>query len=196
MSVIASGGEVIAGSTAGLALAISLYGAVLATRTHRWQQSLEQERLSTKVSVTASEHSSLGDGPLIIGETIAREHLLTVRVLNGGESPEYVRTIELESEREQALTVWVRSAHGTVEVRPRDETSFGFELTGAQGFPWDERMRLVVTLANRHEVTSDYFEMHYAPCHGQPMTVQDPNSPDAVVAVRINPNEGRIVKPE
>jgi hypothetical protein len=159
---------------AGLALLVAGYGAWLSTRNYLWQRKREDERRESDIRVTVQEKTGFDTDKLVIGETVGRRHTLQIGVINGGEAPEYVYGISLEGKRLSPITVIVRKEEGSVEVRPRDQEGFEFELDGSQPFPWDEPMRVVVRLANGKKFRSPYFELLHEPHHGRPFVVPDP----------------------
>jgi hypothetical protein len=173
----------------GLALLVAAYGVWLSRRVARRDERLEEQRRVSDIKVACSERQSL-DGPPVIGTTVSREHILTVRVINGGEAPEYVHSITLESERPLPLTVSVREPQGTVEVRPRDQQTFELALDGHQGFAWDEPFRAVIRLANEQTFYSDYGTVQ-SPQHGQSVVIPDPEQvpDDQIGHVRFIPGE-------
>jgi hypothetical protein len=129
----------------------------------------------------------------VIGQTVPLRHLLTIRIVNGGEAPEYVHSISLESERPSPLTVAVRRPEGTVEVRPRDQRTFELELDGSQAFTWDEPFRAIVRLANEQTFCSEYGTLARPPHHGQTVVIPDPEQmPDDQVAHLDMPRGERI----
>jgi hypothetical protein len=185
------------GITSGLALLVAGYGAWLSTRVSRRQEQREQAKRRSDIKVACGERSGL-DGPAVIGETVPVRHLLIIRVLNGGESPEYVHSISLESENPSPVTAVVRSPEGTVEVRPRDQQTFELELDGFQVFAWDEPFRAVVRLANEQTFYSEYGPLATPPCHGQSVVIPDPEQVpnDQVAHVHVLPGEPiAIVRP-
>lgn len=178
------------GIISGLALLIAAYGAWLSTRVSRRQEQREQAKRSSDIKVACGEQSGL-DGPPVIGETVPLRHLLTIRVLNGGEAPEYVHSISLESESPSPITVAVRRPEGTVEVRPRDQQTFELKLDGSHAFAWDQPFRAVVRLANEQTFCSDYGTLATPPHHGQSVVIPDPKQmpDDQVAQVHIPPGE-------
>jgi hypothetical protein len=162
---------------------VAIYGALLSTRNNRWQRKREDERRRSDVRVTVRETTGFDTDKLVIGATVRRRHRLQIGVINGGEAPEYVYGIAVESERPSPLRVVVRREEGSVEVRPRDQELFEFELDGSQWFRWDEPMRVVVRLANGNQFRSPYFELQHEPHHGCPFVVPDP---DAVPSEQVN----------
>lgn len=181
---------VLTGIISGLALLIAGYGAWLSTRVSRHQEQREQAKRRSDIKVACGEQSGL-DGPPVIGETVPRRHLLTIRVLNGGEAPEYVHSISLESESPSPITVAVRRPEGTVEVRPRDQQTFELKLDGSHAFAWDQPFRAVVRLANEQTFCSEYGTLATPPHHGQSVVIPDPaQMPDDQVAqVHVPPGE-------
>ncbi len=170
------------GITSGLALLVAGYGAWLSTRVSRQQEQREQAKRRSDIKVACGEQSGL-DGPPVIGETVPLRHLLTIRVINGGEAPEYVHAITLESETPSPVTVAVRRPEGTVEVRPRDQRTFELKLDGSQAFAWDKPFRAVVRLANEQTFCSEYGTLAAPPHHGQAVVIPDPEQmPDDQVA--------------
>ena len=178
------------GIISGLALLIAGYGAWLSTRVSRRQEQREQAKRRSDIKVICGEQSGL-DGPPVIGEAVPLRHLLTIRVLNGGEVPEYVHSISLESESPSPFTVAVRRPEGTVEVRPRDQQTFELKLDGSQAFAWDQPFRAVVRLANEQTFCSEYGTLATQPHHGRSAVIPDPaQMPDDQVAhVHIPPGE-------
>jgi hypothetical protein len=167
-----------------LALVVAAYGAWLSTRTFLWQRMRDDQRRVSDIKVECGESSGFGGSPLVIGTTLNREHVLTVRVTNDGEAPEYVHEISLESEHPSPLAVSVRKPDGTEEVRPRDHRTFDLALDGAQAFEWDKPFRAAVRIASKNQTFySEYGQLAHAPHHGQPHTVVDPEQvPDAQIA--------------
>jgi hypothetical protein len=183
---------VLTGIISGLALLIAAYGAWLSTRVSRRQEQREQAKHRSDIKVACGERSGL-DGPAVIGETVPLRHLLTIRVLNGGEAPEYVHSISLESESPSPITVAVRRPEGTVEVRPRDQQTFELKLDGSQGFAWDQPFRAVVRLANEQTFWSEYGTLAAPPHHGQSVVIPDPEQmPDDQVAELYVPPGERV----
>ncbi len=180
----------LSGIISGFALLIAGYGAWLSTRVSRRQEQREQAKRRSDIKVTCSEESGL-DGPPVIRETVPLRHLLTIRVLNGGEAPEYVHSISLESESPSPITVAVRRPEGTVEVRPRDQQTFELKLDGSHAFAWDQPFRAVVRLANEQTFCSDYGTLATPPHHGQSVVIPDPEQmpDDQVAQVHIPPGE-------
>lgn len=177
------------------ALIVAFYSAFLATRTSRWQRRRDEEKLRSDITIGLAERRGLGGGgELIIGETRLTEHVLTVRVMNGGESPEYVREVHLETERPQPLTVKVRPPKGTTEVRPRDEATFALELTGSQAFPWSEPFVAVVELANGQVFRSSVAPGGPQPQHGLPVVIPNLYAEDAESAGTISPGDDRVAR--
>ncbi len=174
---------------AGLALMAAIYGALLSRRVARREERLEAQRRESDIKVTCGERLGLG-GPPVIGATVPIEHILTISVVNGGEAPEYVHSITLESERPLPVTVSVREPEGTVEVRPRDQRAFELPLDGRQAFAWDEPFQAVVRLANEQTFFSGYGTVR-PPQHGQSVVVPDPDQvpDDQVHEVRFIPGE-------
>jgi hypothetical protein len=172
-----------------LALVVAAYGVWLARRVAHRDERLEAKKRTSDIKVTCGERSSLG-GPPVIGTTVPMEHALTVCVVNGGEAPEYVHSIILESERPLPVTVSVREPRGTVEVRPRDQQTFDLALDGHQAFAWDEPFRAVVRLANEQTFYSQYGTIGW-PHHGQSVEIPDPEQlPDGQVGqLRFVPGE-------
>jgi len=174
---------------AGLALIVAAYGAWLSRRVARREERLEAQRRESDIKVVCGERLGLG-GPPVIGTTVPTEHILTISVVNGGQAPEYVHSITLESERPLPVTASVREPEGTVEVRPRDQRTFDLPLDGHQAFAWDEPFRVVVRLANEQTFYSGYGTVR-PPQHGQPVVIPDPEQvPDSQVhEVRFIPGE-------
>jgi hypothetical protein len=181
---------VLTGIISGLALLIAGYGAWLSTRVSRRQEQREQAKRRSDIKVACGEQSGL-DGPPVIGERVPLRHVLTIRVLNGGEAPEYVHAISLESESPSPITVAVRQPEGTVEVRPRDQQTFELELDGSQAFTWDQPFRAVVRLANEQTFCSEYGTLATPPHHGQSVVIPDPEQmpDDQVARVSVSPGE-------
>lgn len=180
------------GIISGLALLVAGYGAWLSTQVSRRQEQREQAKRRSDIKVACGEQSRL-DGPPVVGETIPLRHLLTIRVLNGGEAPEYVHEITLESEAPSPFTVTVRRPEGTVEVRPRDHQTFELELDGSQAFAWDKPFRAVVRLANEQTFCSEYGTLATSPHHGQSVVISDSQQmPDNQVAQLHFPPGERI----
>jgi hypothetical protein len=181
---------VLTGIISGLALLIAGYGAWLSTRVSRRQEQREQAKRRSDIKVACGEQSGL-DGPPVIGETVPRRHLLTIRVLNGGEAPEYVHSISLESESPSPFTVAVRRPEGTVEVRPRDQQTFELKLDGSHAFAWDQPFRAVVRLANEQTFCSEYGTLATPPHHGQSVVIPDPEQmpDDQVAQIHVPPGE-------
>jgi hypothetical protein len=173
----------------GLALVVAAYSVWLARRGAQREEHLEAKKRASDIKVVCGERSSLG-GPAVIGTTVPMEHILTIRVINGGEAPEYVHSITLESQRPLPMTVSVREPEGTVEVRPRDQQTFDLPLDGHQAFAWDEPFRAVVRLANEQTFYSGYGTVG-RPHHGQSVVIPDPEQvPDSQVhEVRVIPGE-------
>jgi hypothetical protein len=173
----------------GLALVVAAYGVWLARRVTQREERLEARKRASDIKVTCGERTSLG-GSAIIGTTVPMEHILTVCVINGGEAPEYVHSITLESERPLPMTVSVREPKGTVEVRPRDQQTFDLPLDGRQAFAWDEPFQAVVRLANEQIFYSGYGRVG-PPQHGQSVVIPDPEQlpDDQVHRVRFIPGE-------
>jgi hypothetical protein len=183
----------------GLALVIGGYGAWLSTRVSRHQEQREEQRRQSDIKIGCEERSGL-DGQPVIGETLPLKHLLIVRVVNGGEAPEYVHSIILESERPSPVTVSVRAPEGTVEVRPRDQQTFELELDGSQAFVWDEPFRVVVRLANEQTFHSDYGTLANPPHHGGSVVIPDAEQmpDDQVPSIQFTPGEriATVLPPE
>jgi hypothetical protein len=173
----------------GLALVVAGYGVWLARRVAQHDERLEAKKHASDIKVVCGERSSLGGQP-IIGTTVPMEHILTIRVINGGEAPEYVHSITLESQRPLPVTVVVRKPEGTVEVRPRDQQTFDLPLDGHQAFAWDEPFRAVVRLANEQTFYSEYGTIGQ-PHHGQSVVIPDPEQvpDDQVHEVSFVPGE-------
>ncbi len=166
----------------GLALVVAACGVWLSRRVARREERQDEQRRKSDIKVVCGERLGLGGSP-VIGATVPLEHFLTIRVLNGGEAPEYVHEITLESERPQPTTVAVRKPNGTVEVRPRDHQTFELPLDGRQGFTWDEPFRAVVRLANEQVFYSGYGAIQ-SPRHGQTVVIPDPDQvPDDEMGV-------------
>lgn len=171
---------------AGLALVVAVYGAWLSTQSDRRQR-------KSDIKVECQEKSGFAGQKLVIGETLHLEHILTVRVINDGEAPEYVHEIFLESEHPSPLKVNVRAPKGTKEVRPRDHQTFDLELDGSQGFEWDKNFRAVVVLANKQQFYSGYGWLDRPPHHGEARTIPDPEKvPDGEVAHICLPPGSRV----
>jgi hypothetical protein len=173
----------------GLALVVAAYSVWLARHSAQSEERREAKKRASEIKVACEERSSLG-GPPIIGTTVPREHILTVRVINGGEAPEYVHSIILESQRPLPMTVSVREPKGTVEVRPRDQQTFDLPLDGHQAFAWDEPLRAVVRLANEQTFYSEYGTVGQ-PHHGQSVLIPDSEQvpDDQLHQVRFVPGE-------
>jgi len=183
----------------GLALVIGGYGAWLSTRVSRHQEQREEQRRQSDIKIALEERSGL-DGPPVVGTRIPCRHLLIVRVVNGGEAPEYVHSIILESERPSPVTISVRAPEGTVEVRPRDQQTFELELDGSQAFAWGEPFRVAVRLANEQTFRSDYGTLAHPPNQGQSVVIPDPEQrPDnQVPTIQFVPGEriATVLPPE
>jgi hypothetical protein len=173
----------------GLALLVAVYGVWLSRRVARREERRDEQRRTSDIKVVCGERSGL-TGPPVIGTSVPIEHILMIRVINGGEAPEYVHAITLESERPLPMTVAVREPHGTVEVRPRDQQTFELPLDGHQGFAWDEPFRAAVRLANEQVFYSEYGEIQ-PPHHGQTTVISDPEQvpDDQVGVIRFVPGE-------
>ncbi len=169
-----------------LALLVAGYGAWLSTRNYRWQRKRDEERRRSDIEIEMSESLGLGDGPPVIDTTVALRHILTVRVINRGESSEFVYAISLHSERPSAITVPLRKGEGSVEVRPRDHVAFDFALTGRQGFAWDEPFRAVVRLADGQVFESGHGMLQAPPSHGVPQGIVDPDAVPDDQVIRIS----------
>jgi hypothetical protein len=115
---------------AGLRFWSAVYGAWLSTRNYLWQRKREAERRDSDIRIALCEKTGFDTDELVIGQTVGYRHTLHMGVVNGGAAPEYVYGIWLEGERPSPLTVIVRKEEGSVEVRPRDQKVFEFELGG------------------------------------------------------------------
>lgn len=177
----------------GLALFVAAYGVWLSRRVEQRGEQRYEQRHASEIKVVCGERSGLG-GPPVIGTTVPLEHFLIIRVINGGEAPEYVHSITLESERPLPMTVLVRAPEGTVEVRPRDQATFELALDGRQAFAWDEPFRAVVQLANEQVFYSGYGEIR-PPEHGQTVVIPNPEQvpDDQVGVIRVVPGERMAV---
>lgn len=183
--------EVVAGG----ALLVGVYGAWLSTRTYLWQRRRDDQRRHSDVMVEVGERYGLGGQAPVIGATLAVEHILVIRVVNGGEAPEYIHEIHLENQQVSPITVSVRKPEGTVEVRPRDQHECIFALDGSQAFDWDAPFRAVVRLANKAIFHSEYGRLSRPPEHGEQVVIPDPDQvPDAqVIRVSVIPGSPTAV---